>query len=145
MLEGDDSTTISWLTGLESVIAAGTTKTYTVRGVPQGFKLAAPTETTPDIVSFSLIGDTAHNSTKVYVNGTSTATAATNDALVYRYSCRTNASATNPSTYEVSANLESNEYKNSGTNDKESKDGGNNNNLYEAGTDLTILPNTDTY
>lgn len=83
--------------------------------------------------------------TNTLVNGTSTATAATNDALVYRYSCRTNASATNPSTYEVSANLESNEYKNAGTSDKESKDGGNNANLYEAGTDLTILPNTDTY
>ena len=98
-----------------------------------------------DISGGSPISNLPIDPQNTLVNGTSTAIAATNDALMYRYSCRTNASSTNPSTYEVSANLESNEYKNSGTNDKESKDGGNNNNLYEAGTDLTILPNTDTY
>jgi len=32
-----------------------------------------------------------------------------------------------------------------GTDDKSAKDGGLNNNLYEVGTDMTILPNVNTY
>ncbi len=53
----------------------------------------------------------------------------TDEALVYRYVCnKTNL------TYEIDANLESTEL-----NGKEDTDGGNNANLYETGTNLTIL------
>lgn len=76
--------------------------------------------------------------TNTLVNGTSTAAAITNDALVYRYSCRTNASSTNPSTFEVDAQLESTAY--TVTDNKRVSDGGDNSNLLEAGLDLTILP-----
>lgn len=73
MLESDDSLTISWSAGLESVIPAGGTKIYTVRGVPQGFRMTGA-DTVGDTVSFTLAADTAQNSTKLYLNGTSVAT-----------------------------------------------------------------------
>ncbi|MFA6521309.1 MAG: type II secretion system protein [Candidatus Gracilibacteria bacterium] len=67
----------------------------------------------------------------------------TNADRYYRYVCR-DAAATPPSTFEIDANLESSYYT-SGTTNAEANDGGNNASLYETGTDLTILPNEDTY
>ena len=68
--EADSRLTVSWSAGLESVIAAGTTKTYTVRGVPQGFRLTGA-DTVGDSVSFVLNADTSHNGTSVFLNGVS--------------------------------------------------------------------------
>jgi len=62
-------------------------------------------------------------------NGTSTAAAVTDEALTYRYSCSTDF------TYEIDARLES-----SDLGSKMTADGGNNDDLYEVGTKLTILP-----
>ena len=72
LLEGDEDLTISWATGYESVIPAGGYKTYTVRATPQGFRMTGA-DTSGDSVSLYLAGDTAHNSTKLYLNGTATA------------------------------------------------------------------------
>jgi len=54
--------------------------------------------------------------------------------LVYRYACN----STN-STFEVDSRLESTAFGPGGTDDRSAKDGGNNANLYEVGTNLTIL------
>lgn len=72
MLESDDSVTVSWSAGLESVIPAGGSKTYVVRGTPQGFRLTGA-DTVGDTVSLSLLADTAANGTKLFLNGTATA------------------------------------------------------------------------
>jgi prepilin-type N-terminal cleavage/methylation domain-containing protein len=69
------------------------------------------------------------------VTGDSTLLVITNDALVYRYSCRKS-----PLSFEIDAKLESQAYGVGGADDKAAKDGGNNSNLFEVGTDLTILP-----
>ena len=53
-------------------------------------------------------------------------------ALVYRYGC-----ATSPLSFEIDAQLESDAY--ALTDDKRASDGGNNPNLYEVGTNLSIL------
>ena len=71
---------------------------------------------------------------------TSTAAAVTNGALMYRYACKKSTV-----TFEVNARLESAAYGVGGTEDKAAKDGGNNANLYESGTDLTILPSTNDF
>ena len=64
--------------------------------------------------------------------------ALTNSDLIYRYACKQS-----PLTFELDATLESDAYK---TDDpKMIKDGGNNPNLYEVGTDLAILPNSNNY
>mgnify|MGYP001607941649 CR=1 FL=1 len=68
------------------------------------------------------------------VNGASTASAVTNEALVYRYVCEAA-----DLTFEVDANLESSEFTTGGAINRESMDGGNNNNLYETGTNLRLL------
>lgn len=52
--------------------------------------------------------------------------------LVYRYACEAS-----PVAFEVDAELESNSF--TVADDKRAKDGGNNSNLYETGTDLWIL------
>lgn len=100
MLESDDSLTVSWSAGLESVIPAGGTKTYVVRGTPQGFRMTGA-DTVGDTVSFALLADTAHNSTKVYLNGTAAATtiwglhtaaAATGSGTLYQFIWSDNAS-----------------------------------------------------
>ncbi|MDD4901634.1 MAG: type II secretion system protein [Patescibacteria group bacterium] len=67
----------------------------------------------------------------------STLNALTYNALTYRYACRLS-----PLTFEINAKLESAAYGVGGSDDKSTKDGGNNANLYEVGTDLTILPGT---
>jgi prepilin-type N-terminal cleavage/methylation domain-containing protein len=72
------------------------------------------------------------------LNTITTVAAPTNSDFVYRYVC--NASST---TFEIDAQLESNEY--TVTNNLRSKDGGDNDNLYEEGTNLKILGNTNTY
>ena len=65
--------------------------------------------------------------------GGSTAAAVTSGALVYRYMCDKN-----DLTFEIDAQLESTAYTTNPDN-KLTKDGGNNPNLYEVGTKLTIL------
>ncbi len=42
-------------------------------------------------------------------------------------------------TFELTANMEASYYSNGGSGDVESKDGGNNNDLYEVGSDLTLI------
>lgn len=64
----------------------------------------------------------------------STAAALTNGAQMYRYAC-----AVTNVVFEADARLESTAYGVGGTDDKAAKDGGNNANLYEVGTSLTIL------
>jgi len=100
MLESDDSVTVSWSAGLESVIPAGGTKTFTVKGTPQGFRLTGA-DTVGDSVSFVLNADTSHNSTKLFLNGTATATtiwglhtsaAATGSGTLYQFIWSDNAS-----------------------------------------------------
>lgn len=57
------------------------------------------------------------------------------------YSAKTAASPTN--TWELTAQMESARYSKTGTADKETPDGGNNNDCYEIGTDLTLVGATD--
>lgn len=64
--------------------------------------------------------------------GSSTPAAITNEASAYRYSCDAN-----DMTFEINAILESDAF--TVTDDKRASDGGNNANLYEVGTKLTIL------
>ena len=71
---------------------------------------------------------------QIVINGSALG-AITNSALTYRYACRKS-----PLNFEIDAKLESKAYGTSGADDKGAKDGGNNANLYEVGTDLTILP-----
>ncbi len=70
--------------------------------------------------------------------GSSTAGALTNSAQAYRYACKSS-----PLTFEINATLESTAY--TSEDNKLTKDGGNNSNLYEVGTDLNILPATDDF
>lgn len=73
--------------------------------------------------------------------GTSTATAPTNEALVYRYACQNTATVGggNPSTvFEINAQLESDAFTASGS-DKRGLDGGDNTNYYEVGTSLRLI------
>lgn len=63
--EADGTLVISWDSSLESVIAAGTTKTYTVRGTPNGFAAEAD-ELNSLVITFN--GDTSHNGTSTYLN-----------------------------------------------------------------------------
>lgn len=72
LLEADEDLNVSWTTGLESVIPAGGTKTYVVRGVPQGFRTTGA-DTVGDSVTFALITDTSANGTSMFLNGTSLA------------------------------------------------------------------------
>lgn len=68
----------------------------------------------------------------------STAAIVDNTALMYRYACKKSTI-----TYELNANLESDAF--TVTDNKETKDGGNNTNLYEVGTDLSILTSTNDF
>lgn len=56
-------------------------------------------------------------------------------SLMYRYACRKS-----PLGFEINARLESGAFGPGGEDDRAVKDGGNNATLYEAGSDLTILP-----
>jgi len=68
----------------------------------------------------------------------------TNAALMYRYACNYNAAASKPTTFEIDAALESSYYTTE-PNDIRKQDGGNNPLLLEVGTNLTLLPATDTF
>jgi prepilin-type N-terminal cleavage/methylation domain-containing protein len=72
--------------------------------------------------------------------GASAVTTITNEALMYRYACKKS-----PLSFEVDARLESSAYGVGGTDDKAKSDGGNNTNLFEVGTDMTILPGTNDF
>lgn len=86
-----------------------------------------------DVTGGSPIANMPFDPVNSGTSGTSTNAAITNDALVYRYACKKS-----PLGFEIDAKLESVEY--TSTNNKLTKDGGNNSNLYEVGTNLTILP-----
>jgi prepilin-type N-terminal cleavage/methylation domain-containing protein len=64
---------------------------------------------------------------------TAVATVANTD-LVYRYACDVDTT-----TFELDATLESDTYKPGSGDDRSAKDGGNNANLYEVGTNLSVL------
>lgn len=74
--------------------------------------------------------------------GTDTSTAAvlTNGAQMYRYAC-----AGANVVFEVDTRLESAAFGVGGTDNKAAKDGGNNDNLYEVGTSLTILSSANDF
>lgn len=65
---------------------------------------------------------------------TSTVAVVTNGALMYRYAC-----AVTNTAFEVDARLESTTFGAGGADDKASKDGGNNANLFEMGTNLLLF------
>lgn len=69
------------------------------------------------------------------VNSVATLSAPTSTDLMYRYACKSS-----PLSFELNAKLESQAY--TVDDNKLTKDGGNNSNLFEVGTDLTILPST---
>ncbi len=64
--EADDTLIVSWDAGYESVVPAGTTKTYTVRGTLSGFVAQPGVES--NSVTFAFNGDTSANGTSVYLN-----------------------------------------------------------------------------
>lgn len=65
------------------------------------------------------------------VNTDGTTSTKTTGALFYGY-------ATNGSTYKLSAFMESSKYSTTGSNDVETNDGGNNNYVYEQGSNLSL-------
>ena len=67
-------------------------------------------------------------------NTIATVSAVANTDLVYRYACNTTSGTT-----EIDTTLESAAYGPGGTDDKSAKDGGNNTNYYEIGTNLKVL------
>ena len=71
---------------------------------------------------------------------TSTAAILNNGAQMYRYAC-----AVTNVVFETDTRLESTAFGVGGTDDKAAKDGGNNANLYEVGTSLSILPSTNDF
>lgn len=71
-------------------------------------------------------------------NDVTTSSAVTNSDLMYRYGCEKNNVA-----FEIDAKMESIAFVT--TDDKAAKDGGNNANLYETGTSLSILPGTNDF
>lgn len=93
-----------------------------------------------ELTGGSPIGQLPIDPTNTAVNGTSTATTYANSALMYRYACNKS-----PLAFKLAARLESATYGVGGTDDRSSKDGGTNTQLYEAGTDMSITPATDTY
>jgi prepilin-type N-terminal cleavage/methylation domain-containing protein len=77
---------------------------------------------------------------RITVGAVSSPTNITNSALMYRYACKAV-----PLTFEIDARLESQAYGVGGADDRAAKDGGNNANLFETGTGLTILPSTNDF
>ncbi len=69
----------------------------------------------------------------------SNTSATSTPSLYYTYVCNKD-----NLTFEMTANMESDYYKKGGTNDVESKDGGDIDTLYESGTELTIGPTSTT-
>ncbi len=66
------------------------------------------------------------------INDITSSVTATSTGLNYQYSCST------AGKYELDAKMESAKYKNGGSADKESTDGGDNANVYEVGSSLTL-------
>lgn len=65
MVEADGTLTISWATGNQGTVAAGSSNTYVVKGVITGFT------DTADSVTFQMIGDAAvPTASHTYLNGT---------------------------------------------------------------------------
>ncbi|HAM95481.1 TPA: hypothetical protein DCP13_03715 [Candidatus Azambacteria bacterium] len=79
------------------------------------------------------------------VNRVNSVSNITNLDLIYRYACRTGLASTKPHTFEINGRLESEFYGESGEDDKAAKDGGNNAKLFEVGSNLTILPDTNDF
>jgi hypothetical protein len=120
---------------------------FTAWGQPASAAAASPVDGTGwiPVKLISLIGGSPISSMPLdpvnkIVIGASTLNAPTNAAQMYRYACKKT-----PLGFEVDATLESSSYGPGGSDDKSAKDGGNNSALYEVGTDLTILPNVNTY
>lgn len=64
--ESDEDLVITWPT--EELIAEDTTVTYTLRGVPTGFRMTNTDPIGSDVVSFSLAMDDASNGVDTYLN-----------------------------------------------------------------------------
>lgn len=90
------------------------------------------------LVGGSPISNFPIDPTNLIVTGTSALAVLTNDSLAYRYACDSS-----PLSFEINAKLESEFY--TSTDNKAAKDGGNNTNLYEVGTSLTVLPSTNDF
>ncbi len=91
-----------------------------------------------DIVGGSPISNFPVDPTNSVTTGGSAAAGITNGALVYRYAC---SNVSNVLQYEINAILESAYYGPAAgaTDDKSAKDGGDNDEYYEVGTNLLIL------
>ncbi len=63
--ETDGTLVVSWDSGYESIISAGQTKTYTVRGTLSGFVAETDEQNS---VTFALNGDSSANGTSMYLN-----------------------------------------------------------------------------
>ncbi len=71
-------------------------------------------------------------------NTVASTTAPASTDMVYRYACQSSGGSKPSNVFEISAKLESNAY--TVDDPKQTKDGGDNPNLYEVGTDLKLLP-----
>jgi len=74
LTEADAYLVISWDAGKELSVGAGQTREIKVRGTFQGFNALDADSDPTDSVGFNLLADTAHNGTKVYLNGTGAGT-----------------------------------------------------------------------
>lgn len=127
-----------------SVLAAAITQTTGL----DGGSVAPRTSTTPNAtdgtgwipVKFSDItgGSPISNLPVDPINKITVASAVSSNDLVYRYGC-----SVLPLAFEIDAQLESDAYK--VTDDKRLTDGGNNVNIYETGTNLSILGTGTTF
>lgn len=73
-------------------------------------------------------------------NTIATGTAPVSTDLAYRYACQRTATSPDPGTvFELNAVLESAAYVNGGSQDKETKDGGDSDNYFEIGTSLNLI------
>jgi prepilin-type N-terminal cleavage/methylation domain-containing protein len=76
---------------------------------------------------------------RISANG-STAGTVTNGSLMYRYGCKDT-----PAGFEVDARLESVAYGPAGADNRAAQDGGDNPNLFEVGSNLSVLPGTNDF
>lgn len=140
---GTDSLWLSTLTGTVTDITLGV---FTGAGVVQRSAAASTmidgTGWVPvnlgSIAGGSPISSLPLDPSNTPVNGGSTAAAVTNDALMYRYACNTS-----PLAFEINAKLESTAF--TSDDDRGAKDGGNNTELLEVGTNTTILAATNDF
>lgn len=92
----------------------------------------------------ALTGGTPIASFPIDPTNTASAAASIND-LVYRYTCQNGSSVSGkpPFIFEIDARLESNAY--TVEDSKMSKDGGDNDNVYETGNSLNLLPSSGAF